>query len=109
MNLTASTGAEQTQLNQDRVIALRRHCPAENGTTTLPPTPSTAALRTASVADNDDGAMWRRFVTDLFSEKQHVRAVDDVIVVRIARRTNRTVFVKSPPSKTQRSILSHFG
>mmetsp|Transcript_31933 Transcript_31933/g.83685 ORF Transcript_31933/g.83685 Transcript_31933/m.83685 type:complete len:480 (-) Transcript_31933:64-1503(-) len=41
MNLTASTGPARFPLDQDRVIALRRHCPIQNGTASTTTTTTT--------------------------------------------------------------------
>jgi hypothetical protein len=56
MNLTASTGPAKTPLNQNRVIALRRHCPiVPNSTTTPTTTPTSTAVTSVPLAIAEGG------------------------------------------------------
>lgn len=51
MNLTVSTGPAKTDLNQDGIIALRRHCPIINASNTT----TTSTASTLTISDDSGG------------------------------------------------------
>ena len=99
MNLTASTGAEQTQLNQDRVIALRRHCPVQNSTTTSTEYTTTATTPATYVLDAQDDGDTGITISDV--ARGLYRHVDHFLAMRNAQDT----IVMS--SKHTRGAISH--